>query len=569
MYILTGDEYMNTQNSSDKKILLAAVNAKYIHTSLSVRTLYHYAKCEDVSFKEYTINEHSADVLRDIYERHCDAVLFSCYIWNIEFILEISENLKKVSPDTKIILGGPEVSFDSEYYMKAYPFIDAVICGEGEETFREWLEKGEDINGITYRKNGAVVKNLPREVICDITIIPFPYSDEDIEENKTKLIYYESSRGCPFNCSYCISSTDHGVRFRDIETVKEELLRFIKHKVKIVKFTDRTFNADRKRTRDILEFLIKNRGETTFHFEVAADLINDEILEVLSTAPEGLFQLEIGVQSTNEKVIDAIDRKTDFNKIVCAVNKIKENCKIHIHMDLIAGLPYEDIKSFKKSFDDVFVLRPDVLQLGFLKLLRGTKIRTQTEEFNYQYTQKPPYEILSNDFSSYDDILLLKGIEDVFEKYYNSGVFKQGIEYLMKGKQSAFEFFKELWLFYSEKGYNIVGQSRNSLYEILCEFEGNKSGVFRDLLKMDYLENNKSASSPVWSLIPYDKNLLKLRFEILTEDFIEKNLPEYKGMPLKETVKHLHFEKFCYKNEEANEHIVIFDRKYNRTVFVC
>ena len=214
--------------------------------------------------------------------------------------------------------------------------------------------------------------------------------------------------------------------------MKSELLKFTEHKVKIVKFTDRTFNANRKRTCELMKFLIENAGETTFHFEVAADLINDEVIEVLKTAPKGLFQLEIGVQSTNGRVIDAIDRKTDFEKIRYAVTKIKEQCEIHMHMDLIAGLPYEDINSFKKSFDDVFSLRPDVLQLGFLKLLRGTKIRKEESLFNYRYTDNPPYEILENDFMTFDDILLLKGIEDVFEKYYNSGVFKRGIEYLLK-----------------------------------------------------------------------------------------------------------------------------------------
>ena len=554
--------------NEEKKVLLAAVNAKYIHTSLSVRTLYRYANSSNVEFAEYTINEHTFDVLKDIYEKHCNTVMFSCYIWNIEFVLEVAANLKKVSPKTQIILGGPEVTFDCEYYLEKYPFIDAIMYGEGEETLKEWLESGDDINGMALRKNGEIIKNPPREAISDITQIPFPYTDEDLEKNKNKLIYYESSRGCPFNCSYCISSTDHGVRFRDIEAVKSELLKFTEHKVKIVKFTDRTFNANRKRTCELMKFLIENAGETTFHFEVAADLINDEVIEVLKTAPKRLFQLEIGVQSTNGRVIDAIDRKTDFEKIRYAVTQIKEQCEIHMHMDLIAGLPYEDINSFKKSFDDVFSLRPDVLQLGFLKLLRGTKIREEESLFNYRYTDNPPYEILENDFMTFDDILLLKGIEDVFEKYYNSGVFKRGIEYLLKQYESAFEFFKKLWEFYFEKGYNSVGQSRNSLYEILCEFEGGQSEAFRDLLKMDYLENNKNSSSPSWSLIPYDRDLLKLRFEILTEDFVHEYLSEYSEISVKEAVKFLHFERFLYRNEKREEHIVIFDRKYDRIVYV-
>ena len=550
------------------KVLLAAVNAKYIHTNLAVRTLFHYVKDEKVEFAEYTINEHTADVLADIYRKHCDAVLFSCYIWNINFVLEVARNLKAVSPTTKIILGGPEVTYDSEYYMENNPFIDAIMHGEGEETFSEWLKKGNDIDGMTYRKNNVIVKNKSRMPIADISTIPFPYTKEDIAENKNKLIYYEASRGCPFNCSYCLSSTTHNVRFRDLETVKNELMTFINLGVRIVKFTDRTFNANRQRTCELLQFLIDNKKDTTFHFEVAADLIDDEVLSVLKKAPEGLFQLEIGVQSTNDKTIHAIDRKTDFKKIKYAVEMIKSQCKIHIHMDLIAGLPYEDLNTFKNSFNEVFALRPDVLQLGFLKLLRGTKIRTQEQQFNYRYMQNPPYEILCNDFLSYDDILLLKGIEDVFEKYYNSGVFKRGIEFLLNKHSSAFEFFEKLWLFYSEKGYNLVGQSRNNLYEILCEFEGGEDAIFRDLLKMDYLEHNKSASSPSWSIIPYDKDLLKLRFEILTDNFISKHLPEYANIPAKEVVKYLHFERFLFKNGEALKHIVIFDRKYNRIISV-
>lgn len=548
------------------KILLTAVNAKYIHTSLSVRSLYHYVNSDNVEFAEFTINERAADILTEIYRRRCDAVLFSCYIWNIELILEIAHNLKKVSPDTKIIMGGPEVSFDSVYYMEKYPFIDAVIRGEGEETFKEWLEKGCDINGMTFRRNEKIIRNRDRELICDITKIPFPYSEDDIEKNKNKLIYYETSRGCPFKCSYCLSSVTRQVRFRDIETVKKELMFFIKHKVRIVKFVDRTFNADRLRTRKLFEFLIENADSTAFHFEIAADLINDDMTELLKKAPKGLFQFEIGVQSTNEKVIKAIDRKTDFEKIKQVVSVLKNNSKVHMHLDLIAGLPYEDLDSFKHSFDDVFNLRPDVLQLGFLKLLRGTKIRDEEEKYSYKYTEKPPYEILCNEFISFDDMLLLKGVEEVFEKYYNSGVFKHAMEYFLRLYSSPFEFFADLWHFYEKEGYNRTGQSRNTLYEILCKFEGGRNEAFRDYLKLDYFENNPGVSTPSWSLIPYDRELLKARFDILSDDFISKNLPEYAGMPKKEIVKYLHFERFLYDGDIKKDIIIIFDNKYGRRI---
>jgi radical SAM superfamily enzyme YgiQ (UPF0313 family) len=554
------------QISNNMKFLLTAVNAKYIHTSLSVRSLYHYVKSDNVEFAEFTINERAADILTEIYRRRCDAVLFSCYIWNIEFILEIAHNLKKVSPDTKIIMGGPEVSFDSVYYMEKYPFIDAIIRGEGEATFKEWLEKGCDINGMTFRRDGKIIQNQDRELICDITKIPFPYSEDDIEKNKNKLIYYETSRGCPFRCSYCLSSVTRQVRFRDIETVKRELMFFIKHKVRIVKFVDRTFNADRLRTRNLFEFLIENADSTAFHFEIAADLINDDMIELLKKAPKGLFQFEIGVQSTNDKVIKAIDRKTDFEKIKRVVSVLKKNSKVHMHLDLIAGLPYEDLDSFKHSFDDVFNLRPDVLQLGFLKLLRGTKIRDEEEKYSYKYTEKPPYEILCNEFISFDDLLLLKGVEEVFEKYYNSGVFKHAMEYFLRLYSSPFEFFSDLWRFYENEGYNRIGQSRNTLYEILCKFEGGQNEVFRDYLKLDYFENNPGASTPSWSLIPYDRELLKVRFDILSDDFVSKNLPEYAGMPKKEIVKYLHFERFLYDGDIKKDIIIIFDNKYGRRI---
>lgn len=551
------------------KVLLVAINAKYIHTSLSVRALKAYVANDDVEFAEYTINERAEDILRGIYGKHAGAVLFSCYIWNIGMCLDIAERLKKVSPKTKIIFGGPEVSFDDEY-MQRYDFIDAVMRGEGEETFKEWLEKGEDIKGMTYRLGNRIIHNDDRELLHDLSKLPFPYTDEDIERNKGKLIYYESSRGCPFRCSYCLSSLARNVRFRSMDKVKEELLFFIRHKVKIVKFVDRTFNADRKRTCEMIEFLIDNADETTFHFEIAADLINDEMIDLLKKAPDGLFQLEIGVQSTNDKTIKAIDRKTDFERICSAVKRVQSAGGVHIHLDLIAGLPYEDINSFKKSFDDVFALRPDELQLGFLKLLRGTKIRADDKEYGYRYYSKPPYEVLGNDFMSYDDILLLKGIEEVFDKYYNSAVFKGAMEYLLSKNSSPFEMFKSLWEFYERGGYNTAGQSRNSLYEILSHFCADE--IFLDILKLDYFMNNKGANTPSWALGGFNRNLLRERFEILTEEFIEEELPEYKGIAPKEIIKTVHFEEFEYDvmgDMQKRKNIIAFDNKYNRRVRIC
>ncbi len=550
-----------------KQFLLCAINSKYIHTSLSVRELYHYVNDKRVQFKEFTINEKPYDIMSSIYELGCDAVLFSCYIWNIECVLEVAELLKSVSPHTQIILGGPEVSYNSVEVLKKYDFVDAIMRGESEETFKEYLVSGIDIDGVTLRKNECIVENDDREVIEDISVLPFPYSDADLEENKNKLIYYESSRGCPFRCSYCLSSISHKLRLKDIEIVKNELFQFIHHNVKIVKFVDRTFNADKKRTVELLEFLIENAQDTTFHFEVAADIIDDEILSVLERAPKGLFQFEIGVQSTNECTISSIDRKTDFNKLTKVVKKIKSMGNIHIHLDLIAGLPYEDINSFKKSFDDVFMLSPHMLQLGFLKLLHGTKIRGQKDEFDYKFTSKPPYEILSNKFLSFDDIKLLKGIDLVVDKFYNSGDFENSLKYLMRDYNSPFEFFVSLYEFYKAEGYEKVGVSKQTLYDILYFFN-KEDQLFCDILKYDFLLNNKPRIMR-WNLRGYDKDLQKKRLEILSEEFVEKNLPEYIGTDARDIIKTVHFESFDYDitgdcKKEYN--VILFDNKYGKTV---
>lgn len=548
-------------------VLLCALNTKYVHTSLSVRTLYHYINDERVLFREFTINENPYDVMSDIYSQNCESVLFSCYIWNIEFVADVADMLKQVSPNTQIIFGGPEVSYNSEEVLEKYPFVDAVIRGEGEETFKEYLEKGIDISGVTLRKNGKIIKNSDRPLIDDLSKLPFPYSDEDLKENKGKLVYYESSRGCPFNCSYCLSSTIHSLRFKDIDIVKKELKIFIDNDIKIVKLVDRTFNADKKRTVELLRFLIDNSKNTTFHFEVAADIIDEELLIVLETAPKGLFQLEVGVQSTNNETICAIDRKTNFEKLSDNVRKILSFKNIHVHLDLIAGLPYEDITSFKKSFDDVFALSGDVVQLGFLKLLHGTKIRAQEKEFEYRFTQKPPYEVLENKFLSFDDICILKGMDMVIDKFYNSGGFENSMKYLLSKRSSAFEFFKELYLFYKEKGYERIGISKQKLYDILWDFN-HGDRLFNDILKLDFLINNKPASMS-FAIKEYDRNLLKERFEILTEDFILENLKEYKDTDVREIIKTVHFERFDFDVlGDYCEHdcIIIFDRKYERQI---
>lgn len=539
------------------KILLVAINAKYIHTSLSVRTLAAYVP--SVSWTEFNINENIEYVCAQIYSQKADIVMFSCYIWNIEFVCRVSSRLKSVSPNIKIVLGGPEVSFNSQHYLEYYPFVDAVIRGEGENIISE-ISEDYNLNkrGVTLRDSSGNIKvNPDMPVIQDISCIPFPYTELDIENNKNKLIYYESSRGCPFRCSYCLSSTSHNLRFRDIEIVKNELLFFIKHKVKIVKFTDRTFNADKRRTKSIIKFLIDHADLTTFHFETAADLFDQETLELLASAPKGLFQLEIGVQSTNLQTLKAINRFSDLNKIKDSVQKIRDFGNIHTHLDLIAGLPYEGLESFRNSFNDVFSMNPHVIQLGFLKFLHGTQIRSQSHID--KFTFEPPYEVLSTEYLSYDDILILKSIENVVDKFYNSGAFYGIINYLLQFFPSPFDLFYKLSVFYQLHGWHKIGISRDKLYEIILEFCFEINNIDNkyatDILLFDYLKNNKP-HTPHWA----DRDAVGAeRFSILTPDFIEHNLPYYTNMSAKEIIKKVHFENIFDK-------IFLFDNLHNKVI---
>lgn len=549
------------------KTLLIAINSKYIHTNLAVRSLRAYADCGEI--REYTINENPSATLADIYRQKPDAALFSCYIWNIGCVLRVAACLKQVLPDVKIILGGPEVTYRAEEVLEKNSFVDMIICGEGERVYKHLCENGfvpDSVNGTVYRKEGHIISNPPMELICDLTEIPFAYTDEDMRANSGKLIYYESSRGCPFRCSYCLSSTAHSVRWRDVETVKSELLFFMRHKVPIVKFVDRTFNADKKRTHELVKFMIDNAAETTFHFEVAADIIDEPLLELFKTAPKGLFQLEIGVQSTNPDTIRAIDRVTNFEKISSTVQQINSFDNIHMHLDLIAGLPYEDLNSFKRSFDNVFALRPQMLQLGFLKMLHGTKIRSQYKEFEYKALPEPPYEVLSNKFISYDDILVLKSVEDIVEKYYNSGVFKNALEFLLRNYMSPFDMFYDIALYFSKKGHEKVSHSQTALYDILAQFyteRFNRKDAFFDCLKFDLLKERRGGLSPEWSLIPYNNSLIAYRYDFLSvKANVEKYAHKFVGRPVKDMLKFMRFEPFLYDitgDFSKKGHIIVFD----------
>lgn len=460
------------------KILLVACNAKYIHSNLAVYDLQAYASdyADHIVLKEYTINQQKDDIMRDIYLEHPDVVCVSCYIWNLSFVKELMADLIKILPGADFWAGGPEVSYDAEKFLTENSEFKGVMVGEGEETFKElagyYVEKNpqdlKDMTGICYRDGDQIIHNGWRQIM-DLSSIPFIY--KDLSEFKNRIIYYESSRGCPFSCSYCLSSIDKKLRFRDTETVKKELQFFIDNKVPQVKFVDRTFNCKHDHAMAIWKYINEHdNGVTNFHFEISADLLREEELQEMSTMRPGLIQLEIGVQSTNPDTIKAIHRTMDFEKLKGIVDRIHSFGNIHQHLDLIAGLPYEDYDSFRHSFNDVYALKPQQLQLGFLKVLKGSHMMEMCKEYGIVYKTQEPYEVLSTKWLDYDHVLKLKTVENMVEVYYNSGQFQNTLEYLEKFFPDAFSIYERLGSFYMEKGYGDVSHTRMRRYEILLEF---------------------------------------------------------------------------------------------------
>lgn len=504
------------------KILLAACNAKYIHSNLAV---YNLKSCSGeyssrVVIKEYTINQIRDDILKDIYLEQPDVVCFSCYIWNISFVRELVPDLKKILPQVEFWAGGPEVSYDAVEFLKKNPAFFGVMVGEGEETFHElagyYIERKPEtlsgIRGVAFRdenKGRDIVHTGWRELM-DLSKVPFAYSN--LTEFKNRIIYYESSRGCPFSCSYCLSSIDKKLRFRDIELVKKELQFFIDNKVPQVKFVDRTFNCKHDHAMEIWRYITEHdNGITNFHFEISADLLRAEELALMKTMRPGLIQLEIGVQSTNPQTIKAIRRTMDFEKLKGIVEQIHSFGNIHQHLDLIAGLPYEGYDSFHKSFCDVYALRPEQFQLGFLKVLKGSHMMEMTGEYQILYKDREPYEVLSTAWLTYGEILRLKMVESMVEVYYNSGQFKNTLVFLEKYFDDPFRMYEALGRFYEKKGYSEISHSRMRRYEILMEFAGEQkeipSEALSDVMLLDlYLrENLKSRPSFASDQKPYER----------------------------------------------------------------
>ena len=472
-------------------ILLTAINAKYIHSNLAVYSLRAYAagKCErykeEIGIAEYTINQPLDQILMDLYKRKPEVLCFSCYLWNIEYVEQLVAELGKIMPQTDIWLGGPEVSYHASHMLEQFPQVYGIMRGEGEETFLELTEfyhnnsgksleqcekvqRLKEIVGITFRDGEEIIETADRSVM-DLSKVPFVY--EDLEVFKNKIIYYESSRGCPFSCSYCLSSIDKCLRFRDLELVKKELQFFIDHEIPQVKFVDRTFNCKHSHSMEIWSYIKEHdKGKTNFHFEVAADLLNEEELNLISTMRPGLIQLEIGVQSTNEQTIKEIHRTMKFSQVTEVVNRVHAAKNIHQHLDLIAGLPFEDYNSFHKSFCDVYALKPEQLQLGFLKVLKGSYMEEKTKDYELLYQNRPPYEVLSTKWLPYSDVIRLKGLEEMVEVYYNSRQFEHTMELLEQVFGDAFVMFEEMSNYYEEHGYYGMNHNRVARYEILYAF---------------------------------------------------------------------------------------------------
>ena len=507
------------------KILLAACNAKYIHSNLAVYDLQAYASdyADHIVLKEYTINQQKDDIMRDIYLEYPDVVCVSCYIWNLSFVKELMADLIKILPGADFWAGGPEVSYDAEKFLTENSEFKGVMVGEGEETFKElagyYVEKNpqdlKNMTGICYRDGDQIIHNGWRQIM-DLSSIPFIY--KDLSEFKNRIIYYESSRGCPFSCSYCLSSIDKKLRFRDTETVKKELQFFIDNKVPQVKFVDRTFNCKHDHAMAIWKYINEHdNGVTNFHFEISADLLREEELQEMSTMRPGLIQLEIGVQSTNPDTIKAIHRTMDFEKLKGIVDRIHSFGNIHQHLDLIAGLPYEDYDSFRHSFNDVYALKPQQLQLGFLKVLKGSHMMEMCKEYGIVYKTQEPYEVLSTKWLDYDHVLKLKTVENMVEVYYNSGQFQNTLEYLEKFFPDAFSIYERLGSFYMEKGYGDVSHTRMRRYEILLEFLEDVPEISMDQVKDQmvydlYLrENLKSRPGFARDQKPFERQIWDFR----------------------------------------------------------
>jgi radical SAM superfamily enzyme YgiQ (UPF0313 family) len=559
------------------KILLVAINAKYIHSNLAVYSLKSYAGkyAEEIEIAEYTINNYEDYILEDIYKKKPDVIAFSCYIWNFNYVKELVTDLNKLLPNVPIWAGGPEVSYDAYDLLEKLPSLKGAMLGEGEKTFYELVSYYVDhavnleaVKGIIFRNDSREIVENPVRELMSMDELPFCYSD--IEPFKNKIIYYETSRGCPFACSYCLSSIDKQVRFRSLELVKREIQFFIDHKIPQVKFVDRTFNCNSKHSREIWRYILEqDKGITNFHFEIGADLIKDEDLEIMSRMRPGLIQLEIGVQSTNIATLQEIKRTMNFEQLREVVERINGFGNIHQHLDLIAGLPYEGYESFKKSFQDVYSLKPEQLQLGFLKVLKGSMMHEGAKEYGIVYRTNPVYEVLYTKWLTHDELLMIKTVEEMVEIYYNSNQFTKTLEKLIPVFETPFDFYKALGDFYETKGYAGVSQSRIARYNILLEFtavhDNANIGLYKELLLYDLYLRENLKTRPEWaSDIAEYKDIIKDFYK--KEEKERRYLPDYAGYHYKQISKMTHIEVISAKalnmDHKDEKIMLLFD--YNR-----
>jgi len=542
-----------------KKTIICALNAKYIHSSLAIRYLQKYSELQglsNISLIEMSINDTIDNIVFAIYAQRPDILAFSCYIWNISYVHQIVSIYKKISPDTTIILGGPEVSYDAEEVLVQYPDLDYIIRGEGELTFAQLLwsfqldKPVQNVQGISYRLNHSIQSNPDRPLIQNLDEIPFPYGSE-LPELSDKVIYYESNRGCPFNCSYCLSSTIKGVRYFSMERVKQDLLLLLEHQVREVKFVDRSFNCNEDRAIEIMKFIIDNRNETRFHCEIEPRILSNTMLDFLKTVPPDLFNFEIGIQSTYPPALHAVRRKSNWEEIKPHIADTINHTPIHIHLDLIAGLPYESYESFKQSFNDVFSLHADVVQLGFLKLLKGAQIREECIQYAYAFRDFPPYEVLSNRFLQFEELMRLHRIEELVDRYYNAGLVPHSTDYMVNKIYTgdAFAFFECFAAFWERKALFDTGHKREKYYTYLMNFviaeHPLQQTAINDLLKYDYLVNNHKFTLPegIYSCNP--ENLNELIYDLLkNKAFMEEQLPEIYSKSHREIRKMVHLEYF-------------------------
>ena len=489
------------------KVLLAAIDSKFIHANLAVRYLKKCCDEFDIEIKEFTINQKIEYILGEILSSDADIICFSCYIWNVDYINDISYILKEAKNKARILYGGPEASFEIKNMMENNPFIDYIIYGEGEATFKEFLEEIQKLNpnlykikGLAFKENGNIVINDGRKLIDNLDDIKYPYDPDDEFDNK--IIYYESSRGCPFNCSFCMSSIDKKMRIFSMERVKRDLKMLLNTKARQIKFVDRTFNADYRRSMEIMQYIAENnKNYMTIHFEITADIINDEFLNFIGKMPVNMFQFEIGVQSLNEDTLLEINRRMDKYKLYHVIEEISKNNNIHMHLDLIAGLPCEDYSSFQTSFDGIHMLNAEKIQLGFLKVLKGTKMYEDKDKHRIKYMHKAPYEVISTKYITLTELLKLKNIEELVDKYYNEKYFNNSLKYIIDNifPDSAFKFYDSFSEYWQKNDLYNKSHSRKKLYKILydyIEYINKMSNEFASSLKFDYIFNNQYEDIP-------------------------------------------------------------------------